>query len=284
MVDVALFLQYAQVAQQSDAYANANRQIFNGGTSVNRYVRLLYIVRKAVQWKYDQNSTDSTLDLTANYMYALSRGRNVTPTPPVTTFIIIIQPSSLTVDSGDNASFLVAVAGGTQPYSYQWRFNGTPIGGETNPTLDLTNVDSGDAGAYSCVITDAIGRILTSTNATLTVTAASITAYWWWSADTDPYPDLSTGTDNLTYLGSVSFAHLASIVIPWPSGSANNTYKVVRYPLAELAKNHFKNTDLNQGGIPSVAYHEIVTIGSNLYIISKGDSIFTPFTVTYSIE
>jgi len=282
MVDVPLYLQYAEVAQEVDAYVNANRQIFNGGTSVNRYVRLLYLVRRSVQWKYDQSPNDASLESTANYMYALSRGRNVTPVPPITTFIIIIQPTNLTVDSGDNASFLVAVAGGTQPYSYQWRFNGTPIGGETNPTLNLTNVDSGDAGAYSCVITDANGQVLTSVNATLTVNIAQLVANWWWG-DTDPWPDISTGTDNLTYLGSVNFNPGGPIVIPWPALSANNKYRVVRYPVAEADMVSWVNiVGFNYGPIPGTAYNPIATIATKKYVVSKGDSVQSPYSVIYS--
>lgn len=248
MVNVPLYLQYAEVAQETDAYVNANRQVFNGGTSVNRYVRLLYLVRRAVQWKYDQNPNDASLEATANYMYALSGGRNVTPITPATTFIIIIQPQSLTVDTGDNASFLVAVAGGTQPYSYVWRFNGTPIGGETNPTLDLTNVDSGDAGAYSCVITDANGLVLTSVNAILTVNAAAITGSYYYGS-TDYFSALSGGTDNITYQGTFSIIHNANISVPFPLAAGNNKFLVIRVPVGESLKSNWFNTAFNYGTI-----------------------------------
>lgn len=282
MVDVALFLQYAEVAQETDAYVNANRQALNGGTSVNRYARLLYLVRRAVQWKYDQNPTDSSLDATANYMYALSGGRNVTPNSPTTLFIIIIQPSNVTVNSGGNASFLVAVAGGTQPYNYQWYFNNVALSGETNPTLNLTNVDSGDAGNYKVIITDANGQVLTSVNALLTVNVAQLVASWWWG-DTDPWPDISTGTDNLTYLGSVNFNAGGPIVIPWPSLSANNKYRVVRYPVAEGDIVSWLNiVGFNYGPVPGTAYNPIATITTKKYVVSKGDSVQSPYSVTYS--
>jgi uncharacterized protein (TIGR02597 family) len=80
------------------------------------------------------------------------------------------QPQSQTASVTGTASFSV-VATGTAPLSYQWRFNGTPIGGATKSTYTRSGVTPSDAGSYSVVITN----IVTSTNsadAILTVTVS----------------------------------------------------------------------------------------------------------------
>jgi hypothetical protein len=70
---------------------------------------------------------------------------------------IIGQPQNQIVDVGETASFVV-VATGTQPLSYQWRFNNTNIVATTE-TLLLLNVDTNSEGQYSVVITNAFGSI-----------------------------------------------------------------------------------------------------------------------------
>lgn len=87
----------------------------------------------------------------------------VIATPPV----IISEPTNQTVTVGANVSFNV-MASGTAPLSYQWRWNGTNIGGATSVTLSLTSVTTDQAGGYSCVVTNVAGSA-TSSSATLTI-------------------------------------------------------------------------------------------------------------------
>ncbi len=60
---------------------------------------------------------------------------------------------------------------GQAPFTYQWRFDGSDIGGATDSTLTLNSVQSSDAGIYSVLVTDGLG-IQTSYSASLTVLAA----------------------------------------------------------------------------------------------------------------
>jgi len=80
--------------------------------------------------------------------------------PPV----ISTQPQDQVVGIGTIASFNVAVES-LKPVAYQWRFEGNEIAGAT---LTLTNVQTSNAGAYSVLVTNSIGSILSS-NAQLTV-------------------------------------------------------------------------------------------------------------------
>jgi hypothetical protein len=69
---------------------------------------------------------------------------------------IVVQPQPAVTDPGSNATFSVMVSG-PPPFSYQWHFNGTPIGGATGPTYTRTGVQPTDAGAYAVRVGNALG-------------------------------------------------------------------------------------------------------------------------------
>lgn len=246
--NIPQYLIAAQFAQIAYAEREANEAAFKGGFTTPRYSYILSVTRQAIQYRYNLNPSDPTLQATGEFMFALAGGTNTTPDSVTTTFFIVTQPQSQTVNSGANVSFLVAVAGGTQPYSYQWRFNGTDISGETDPTLSLTSVDSGDAGNYSCVITDATGQVLTSNDAVLTVNAVALTGSFWYG-DTDYFAALSAGTDAVPYQGTFPITHNASLVIPYTVAAGDNKMLVIRVPVGESLKSNWFNTALNNGTI-----------------------------------
>ena len=83
---------------------------------------------------------------------------------------IVTQPANLSVLLGASTTFSVA-AGGTPPFSYQWRFNGTSILDATNATLTLANVQASQAGNYAVAVANAASLApVVSSNATLTLT------------------------------------------------------------------------------------------------------------------
>ena len=79
---------------------------------------------------------------------------------------IISQPQHLDVLFGDNALF--SVQAGNGPHTFQWRRDGTPIVGATNPSLQLTGIDLSDARSYSVIVSNAHGFVVTP-DAQLTV-------------------------------------------------------------------------------------------------------------------
>jgi hypothetical protein len=79
------------------------------------------------------------------------------------------QPQSQTVKSGSTANFSV-IAGGTAPISYQWRFNGSNLGGETASSLSITDAQDVNSGSYTVVISNMVGAT-TSSPAILSVSA-----------------------------------------------------------------------------------------------------------------
>jgi uncharacterized delta-60 repeat protein len=80
---------------------------------------------------------------------------------------ITAPPTNQTVAVGGTASFAVT-ATGSGPLAYQWRFNGSDLGGATNNPLVLSSVQSTNEGAYSVVVSNQAGRVA-SAAATLTL-------------------------------------------------------------------------------------------------------------------
>ena len=83
------------------------------------------------------------------------------------------QPQSQSVTQFNNATFSVAATAQTS-LGYQWYFSNSPLSWQTNASLNLTNITTGNAGNYFVVVSAASGSV-TSSVATLTVlTAPSI--------------------------------------------------------------------------------------------------------------
>jgi hypothetical protein len=92
-----------------------------------------------------------------------SAGKCKAAQPPSVT----VSPPSQNVAVGGNAVF-TANATGTPPFSYQWQFGGTPIGGATGATLTITNAQTANAGSYTVMVSNSVTAV-TSTAATLNV-------------------------------------------------------------------------------------------------------------------
>ena len=100
-----------------------------------------------------------------------------------------IEPADQTVNAGQTVNF-TASAGGTPPLAYQWQFDGTNLAGATTTLLMLANVQAGQAGVYSMVVSNAAGSV-SSTNAALVVnspppcTPVSTGLVSWWRGQGD---------------------------------------------------------------------------------------------------
>ncbi len=81
--------------------------------------------------------------------------------------VITVQPANATVTTGGTATFFVT-ATGTEPFAYQWFFNGAAIAGATAATHAVNNAQTANAGSYHVTVANAAGSV-TSNTATLTV-------------------------------------------------------------------------------------------------------------------
>ncbi|MBV9928552.1 MAG: immunoglobulin domain-containing protein [Acidobacteria bacterium] len=164
------------VSQTVSAGANVSFSVSADGTAPLSY-----------QWQKNGSpiagATSATLSLTnvqgtdsGNYRCVVSNAAGAaTSTTAVLTVqtgpvapAITSQPATQTVVTGGSALFNV-IATGTAPLSYQWYKDGSLISGATSSSLSLSNVQSGDAGGYSVVVSNAAGTA-TSSTAALTVT------------------------------------------------------------------------------------------------------------------
>jgi sugar lactone lactonase YvrE len=74
---------------------------------------------------------------------------------------ITVQPASQSVAIGGSATFSVQASGVPTP-AYQWQFNGTNVGGATNPSLTVAGVQATDLGTYSVVVSNSAGGVASS--------------------------------------------------------------------------------------------------------------------------
>jgi hypothetical protein len=81
--------------------------------------------------------------------------------PGATAPLITSQPTGQSQVPGFNATFTVGT-GGTPPLYYQWQFNGTNLFGATTSAYTVTNVQAGNLGDYSVVVTNGAGSIVSS--------------------------------------------------------------------------------------------------------------------------
>jgi len=98
---------------------------------------------------------------------AYNRNRFFIPAPEITG-----QPVSQAICPGGVATFSVTVAStssGTENPEFQWEKNGVPlvnggnISGVNSATLTISPINTADAGAYRCLITNAAGAALSNT-------------------------------------------------------------------------------------------------------------------------
>jgi hypothetical protein len=73
-------------------------------------------------------------------------------TPPIITGIAGNQQAAV----GETVTLWVTAVG-TPPLSYQWKLEGVVIPGGTDDSIELTNVDSLDAGQYTVEISNSAG-------------------------------------------------------------------------------------------------------------------------------
>lgn len=159
-----------------------NETVFPGATMTNRVVAVGSAPLK-YQWRWDatnlSGATNAMLVLTnvqaantGGYAIAVNNAygsvtsvvATLTLAPALT---ILTQPTNQTIVAGETATFTVAVTG-SLPMSYQWRFYGTNLAGQTLASLVLIGVTTNQAGPYAVVVTNHYASV-TSSMATLTV-------------------------------------------------------------------------------------------------------------------
>lgn len=202
---------------------------------------------------------------------------------------IITQPISQTVTAGTSVTFTATASGSPAP-TFQWKFNGSSIAGETNVALTLVNAQAVNAGDYTWVATNTAGSV-TSTVATLTVNAVviapvittqplsqSVTAgtrvAFIVAASGTPAPAYQWSKEGINIAGATG----ASYVLASPSSGDAGTYRAVATNSVGSATSNAAVLTVNRAPVISAQpVTQTVTKGSTVTfkVTASGSASFT---------
>jgi|GEM_PF-1984839 len=117
----------------------------------------------------DNGTAYSVLVFSSNGTSVSSNGAILTVGTP-TPLAITNQPQDTSVSVGQSASFSVTATGGTAALTYQWRRNGSNIAGANAVSYTTPPTTLADTGTTFSVVVGSASELVTSNNATLTVT------------------------------------------------------------------------------------------------------------------
>ncbi len=176
---------------------------------------------------------------------------------------ITTQPQSQSIAAGGNVTFSVGVSG-SAPFTYRWRLNGTNLAGAVSSSLSLNNVQPGQAGSYSVVVTNEAGSA-TSSSANLTVTCS-----YTLSSNSHAVSSAGgSGSVNVTTAGGCSWT--VEAVPSWiaiTAGNGGTGDGTVSYTISANTNSNNRSATLE--------------IGGRNYTISQGAPDLTRPTVAFS--
>jgi len=172
-----------------------------------------------------------TLAGAGDYVATVTNAQNSATSAPIPLTVIVpppviaTHPANKTAMTGTDVTFTVAVSPhSVAPFTYQWKKGGVAIPGATTPTLNLTNVQTADAGSYTVTVTNP-GGSATSNAATLTLTAQpalpTAMAITTIASDTTVRPHVNTAN---TYTHAINLNASATVTVngvPFGFGTGN---------------------------------------------------------------
>jgi hypothetical protein len=154
------------------------------GTTAAFTVKVIGTAPLSFQWSFDgvvvPNGTNASLSVAdvqrddagsysvrVSNAFGFATSSNALLSVIETAPIIVTQPQNKISYTGSSAKFSVKAIG-SEPLGYQWRKAGVEISFATNSTYARTNIHTSDEDAYSVVVSNALGWVI-SAEATLTV-------------------------------------------------------------------------------------------------------------------
>lgn len=269
---IAQIISFAKNSQVNSQLKISQDLVFKGGSLNPEYSRLLYLVRKSVEFMNGANPANSTLRQVSEYLFALSR-----PFVTAAATISITNPSNQNVNVGQTANFTVSVfVSNAAPYTIQWYRNSVAIPGATSTTYSLVNAQLTDSGStfYAVATAPGVGQAVSAT-VTITVTAP-LFAYFSYNATVDYFPILLTNSDPFAYQVTTSITHNNPLVITLPPAMPSNQFMLIKVPIGESVKTGWVNTISNSGPIPGPQFESIVQFGGFTYYASRNQISMDP--------
>ena len=215
--------------------------------------------------------------------------------------VITVQPTNQTVNEGGTLNLSITATGAT---GYQWKKNGSSIGGATSTTFSKPNMTPADAGSYTCTVTGAGGSVISDaaivtvnalpvitqqpTNQTvnaggtlnLSVTATGATGYQWKKGGTD-----ISGANSSTFTkANVKTADAGSYtcVVTGAGGSVTSSPATVTVNALPVITQQPTNQEITEGETLTL---NVVATGATGYQWKKGEEdILDATAATYTKE
>lgn len=175
VIDVPLAFTSEPVSQTVNAGANATFTATANGTPPLSYQWLFNSIPISGATTNSYTVLNAQTNAIGNYSVTVTNtsGGNITSSNAFLTVnpvapTITTQPLSRTIYQGSNVLFTVA-ATGSEPFSYQWKFNNADILNATNSSYTRPNVQLSDSGNYQVIVSNSVG-FTPSSVAVLTVT------------------------------------------------------------------------------------------------------------------
>lgn len=155
---------------------------------------------------------------------------------------IVRQPQSQVAAAGDTVSFSVEVRG-SEPFEYQWTFNGGDIPGATDSVLTLANVTAANGGNYAVRVSNSEG---TATSATATLRIGEALRLFNTGVDdsgaaladgaTDPHYSIIVNPDSASQIPIVEDSTVFPIVSgPWVANNDRSKWIGPRFETSGAA-------------------------------------------------
>ena len=195
---------------------------------------------------------------------------------------ITAQPQALAVIAPAPATFSVT-ATGTAPLSYQWRKNGTAIGGASSASYTTPATSGADNGAvFSVVVSNAFGN-QTSANAALTVNLPP-------AITVQPQPQAVIAPATATF--SVTASGTAPLSYQWKKngvdipGAASSSYTTPATVLGDSGSSFTVVVSSPYGNVTSAAALLTVTsapVAPTISVHPANQTVLAPATASFSV-
>lgn len=143
------------------------------------------------------NIGDYSLVISNAIGFVVSSNASLTVTSSVP--IITTQPIGGSLMVGGQTTLAVSAKGST-PLFYQWLTNGSPVVGATNSSLTINNAQSSDSAAYSVVVSNSIGAIISSNTFLFVYSVSDLSA-------TLDAPEITWSTTNVPWFPETNVTH-----------------------------------------------------------------------------